>query len=80
MMACAIVRSLTMRRLTKTFCGPRVRPLLAERRDVTVDRHAARLLAHRDQVGALAVHLVEALAAAPPPAGTRSTAGRRWSA
>ena len=34
-----------MRRLTKTFCDPRTGPVIAERRDVAVNRDARRVLA-----------------------------------
>ena len=54
-----MVRSLTMRRLTKTFCGPRVGPCLGQRRDEPVNREAADLASHLDQIGPVAVDLVQ---------------------
>ena len=50
-----------MRRLTKTCCGPRDGPLLAERGDEPAHRDAGRLLVDRHEVGPLAVDLVEPL-------------------
>ena len=72
MIACAIVRSLTMRRLTKTFCGAAHRPLVAERRDVAVDRQPAGFLAHLDQIGRARRTAERTARAGRPPAGTRA--------
>ena len=51
-----------MRRLTKTFCGPAHRPLIAERGDVAFDRQPPGLLADLHEIGALAEELKEPLA------------------
>ena len=59
MMACAIVRSRTMRRLMKTFCGPARRSLLGQRRDVTHQRHVAAVATDVDEVTPIAVQLIQ---------------------
>ena len=86
MIACAIVRSLTMRRLTKTFCGPRVGPCIAPapRCSRAIVRPAG-VLPDLDQVGAFAEQLKEALAqsgcrraleqARPPLVSEKPTSG-----
>ena len=72
-MACAIVRSFTMRRLTKTFWAPRTGPWSAERGHVALDRQAASFLAHLHQVGTVAEELKEPLGQPGALADTRSS-------
>ena len=59
---------------------PARRPLLGQRRDVSDDLHVAAFAPHLDQVVALAVQLIQAIAQRRPPAGTAAPCARRWSA
>ena len=70
MIACAIVRSLTMRRLTKTFCGPRVGPCRrAPRRSLSICDARRPPCARRRDRGARRT-AERSARAGPPPAGT----------
>ena len=51
MIACAMVRSLHDAAVDEDVLRPAHRALLAERRDVAVNRDAGRLLAQLDQIG-----------------------------
>ena len=62
MIACAIVLSLTMRRLMKTFCGPRVGPCSASAAMKPVSLMPPASLRELEQIAAFAVQLVQPVA------------------